>query len=161
MKYLIVFLNAILLLTNWSVIASTTNSTVKVQVTLIKQPECVVNEHNSLDIDFGEIIASKIDGVNYLTKINYTISCTNIVSNALKIKLLGTASKFDPSAFETNMEDLGIALKANNSPVIVNDWINFEYPNLPILHVVPVKSKNAVFTGGGFHAGATLLVDYQ
>ncbi|MEE4412059.1 fimbrial protein [Serratia sp. C2(1)] len=130
--------------------------------TIIAPLPCVINGDRTIDVDFGnEMLTTKIDGSNYIMPVDYSLECKNNTRNAMKMKIQGNATAFDRSALQTNMADLGIALKANGSALTVNNWVNFTYPDKPALQAVPVKRAGSTLKGGDFAATATLMVDYQ
>jgi type 1 fimbria pilin len=138
------------------------NTTVTVKVTVVAPPPCIINDDRTIDVDFGnELLTTKIDGDNYIKTVDYTLECKDSTRNAMKLKIQGNATTFDASALQTNMADLGVALKANGAALNINSWVNFTYPNLPVLQAVPVKRAGTTLSGGDFSAGATLMVDYQ
>ncbi|CAO95310.1 fimbrial protein [Erwinia tasmaniensis] len=142
--------------------ASAVTSTVEVKVTVVAPPPCTINDNQSIDVDFGSnIIANKVDGSEYLKTVEYNLDCQNGPSNAMKLSIRGNSTTFNTSALQTNINDFGIALRANGQPLVINDWIKFTYPDKPVLQAVPVKKAGATLTGGDFSAGATLMVYYQ
>lgn len=151
---------AVILLYSVGAVADTALVTIK--VTVVAPPPCTINGDQVINVDFGsDVVTSRVDGVNYLKTVDYSLECKNHTRNAMKMKLQGHATAFDRSALQTNMTDLGIALKANGSALTVNDWINFTYPEKPSLQAVPVKMAGVTLAGGDFSAGATLMVNYQ
>jgi len=138
------------------------NTTVTVKVTVVAPPPCIINDDQTIDVDFGnELLTTKIDGDNYIKTVDYTLECKDSTRNAMKLKIQGNATTFDASALQTNMADLGVALKANGTVLTVNDWVNFTYPDKPMLQAVPVKRAGSTLSGGDFAAAATMMVDYQ
>jgi type 1 fimbria pilin len=105
-------------------------------------------------------VTTKVDGSNYIRQVDYTLECRNNSNNAMKMKIVGTAASFNGSAIQSSKANLAIALRANGNPLTVGSWLNFSYPNKPLLQAVPVKGNGAL-TSGAFSAAATLMVDYQ
>jgi hypothetical protein len=137
-------------------------TTVTVKVRVVAPPPCVINGDKVIDVDFGSnVVTTKVDGVNNLQTLNYTLECQNYTSNAMKLQVKGTPMAFDGSALQTNVADFGIALRADGQPLMINKWLNFTYPSKPVLQAVPVKKAGATLNSGSFSAGATLMVDYQ
>lgn len=135
---------------------------VQIKVTVIAAPPCTINGDRVIDVDFGsDVVTSKVDGVNYLRAVDYSLDCQGGSSNAMKLQVQGTPTAFDSSALQTNVVDFGIALRANGQPLVINDWVKFTYPQKPLLQAVPVKKVGATLAGGDFSAGATLMVAYQ
>jgi type 1 fimbria pilin len=137
-------------------------SMVMIKVTVIAPPPCTINGDQVIDVDFGnDVVTSRVDGVNYLKTVDYSLDCQGGTSNAMKLQIQGTPTAFDSSALRTNVADFGIALRANGQALVINKWVNFTYPTKPVLQAVPVKKAGVKLPGGDFSAGATLLVHYQ
>ena len=137
------------------------SATVTVKVTVVAPPPCVINDDRPIDVEFGDVMTSRVDGYNYKMPVNYTLSCTGGTSNAMKLQVKGTGAAFDTTLLQTNKAKLGIELRQGDSKLAVNDWLNFTFPNKPELWAVPVKQSGATLTGGEFSAGATMTVAYQ
>lgn len=135
--------------------------TITVKVTVVAPPPCVINDDRPIEVEFGDVMTTRVDGDNYKMPVNYTLSCTGGTSNAMKLQVKGTGAAFDATVLQTNKSGLGIELRQGDSKLAVNDWLNFTYPNTPELWAVPVKQSGATLTGGEFSAGATMAVDYQ
>ncbi|NHB92686.1 fimbrial protein [Photorhabdus cinerea] len=128
---------------------------------VIAPPPCEINNGNTIDVDFGEVMITQIDGVNYMKPVKYTVTCEKMPANAMKMMISGNTASFDRTALKTNHAGLGVAVIHNGRKLPVNDWMKFTYPNFPELHAVPVKEMTAVLKGGSFGAGATMMVEYQ
>lgn len=137
------------------------SATVTVKVTVVAPPPCVINDDRPIDVEFGDVMTTRVDGDNYKMPVNYTLSCTGGTSNAMKLQVKGTGAAFDATVLQTNRTGLGIELRQGAGKLAVNDWLNFTYPNKPELWAVPVKQTGVTLTGGEFSAGATMAVDYQ
>ena len=137
-------------------------TTINITGTVIAPLSCVINDHNTIAVDFGnDLVTTRVDGNRYMKTVDYTLACKNNTSNAIKMKIEGSVAAFDNSALRTEQADLGIALRANGQPLPINSWLNFTYPNKPLLQAVPVKRAGGTLRTGDFSAGATLMVDYQ
>lgn len=142
--------------------ALTKTATVNVSVTIFAAPPCVINNNNTINVDFSDtVLTSNIDGVNYMQPVNYTLNCTAAASNALKISIKGNGAPFDTSLLKTSNSGLGIKLMRDGQPLALNATTNFTYPNVPVLRAVPVKQTNATLSTGYFSGTATLVVEYQ
>lgn len=137
------------------------SATVTVKVTVLAPPPCVINDDRPIDVEFGDVMTTRVDGDNYKMPVNYTLSCTGGTTNAMKLQVKGTGAAFDATVLQTNQTGLGIELRQGDSKLAVNDWLNFTYPNKPELWAVPVKQRGATLKWGEFSAGATMAVDYQ
>lgn len=137
-------------------------TTVTVTVTVIMPPPCTINNDQKIDVNFGNsVVTNRVNGDNYLQVVDYTLECKGNTSNAMKLQIQGSPTAFDSNALQTNVSDFGIALRANKKPLQINNWVNFNYPDKPLLEAVPVKRAGATLAGGDFSAGATLMVAYQ
>ncbi|WP_447880180.1 fimbrial protein [Serratia fonticola] len=136
-------------------------ATVTVTVTVVAPPPCVINDGRPIEVEFGDVMTTQVDGDNYKMPVNYTLSCTGGTSNAMKLQVKGTGAAFDATVLQTNKAGFGIELRQGAGKQAVNDGLNFTYPNKPELWAVPVKQSGVTLTGGDFRAGATMAVDYQ
>ncbi|AYM92493.1 fimbrial protein [Serratia sp. 3ACOL1] len=136
-------------------------STVTIKVTVLKPPSCTINDNRPIEVEFGDVMTTMVDGDNYLMPVHYTLSCTDATSNAMKLQLQGSGASFDGSVLKTTKTGLGIKLQRGSNKLAINNWVNFTYPNQPELWAIPVKQSGATLTGGEFTAGATMKVDYQ
>lgn len=136
-------------------------ATVTVKVTVVAPPPCVINDDRPIDVEFGDVMTTRVDGSNYKMPVNYTLSCPGAPSNAMKLQVKGSGAAFDATVLQTNKTGLGIELRQGDSKLAVNDWLSFTFPNKPELWAVPVKQTGATLTGGEFSAGATMEVAYQ
>ncbi|WP_163333707.1 fimbrial protein [Enterobacter bugandensis] len=144
-----------------TVILAARTATVEVRVTVVESPPCIINGDRIIEVDFGDVIVPRIDGINYTKSVDYTLECKGQLTNIMKMAINGNPVTFDNSALKTNVTDFGIALRANGKPLVINNWINFIYPDKPFLEAVPVKRAGADLPGGEFNAGATMMVLYQ
>lgn len=154
----------VILLAANTLLMGETNATtvVVVKVTVIAAPACVINDNKTIEINFNEVVTTRVDGgAEYLKPVDYSLACKDAPSDAMKIMVDGVATNFNNSALQTNIADLGIELHANGKKLAISKWINFTYPNKPTLEVVPVKRNGIALTTGAFTAGATLKVEYQ
>ncbi|OQV36223.1 fimbrial protein [Serratia marcescens] len=136
-------------------------TTVTVKVTVVAPPPCTINDDRPIEVDFGDVMTTRVEGDNYRMPVNYTLSCTEASSNAMRLQVQGNGASFDGSVLRTNKTGLGIRLQQGDSKLAVNSWLNFTYPNVPALWATPVKQSGATLTGGEFTAGATMKVAYQ
>ncbi|WNN46701.1 fimbrial protein [Winslowiella toletana] len=137
------------------------SASVTVKVTVVAPPPCIINDDRAIEVDFGDVITTRVDGAHYRMPVNYTLSCTGDTANAMKLQVQGNSATFDGTVLLTNKEGLGIELQQGSSKLPVNSWLNFSYPDKPELWAIPVKQAGATLTGGEFTAGATMKVAYQ
>lgn len=143
-------------------VLAASSSMVQIKVVVVSPPPCTINGDRVIDVNFGsDVVTNRVNGANYLQVVDYTLECSSSASNAMKLQIQGTPTAFDSGALQTNISNFGIALRANSLPLKINDWVNFTYPNKPLLEAVPVKRAGVTLAGGDFSAGATLMVAYQ
>lgn len=131
---------------------------------IVTPPECQVNGGSNTDINFGEVHETLIDGVSYKrTAINYSLTCTNVYNNALKMTLSWDNVLIGGiHAVKTNRSNFGLAVFQNTTRINNNTVINFTDGYAPALYAVPVKPDGIVLTDGGSFIGTlNMLVEYQ
>ncbi len=144
------------------------SSTVTVKVTVVAPPPCTINDNRPIEVDFGNVTTTRVDGNNYLMPVNYTINCSGSVESGMKIQVSGTPAGFgDSSVLRTTITGLGIALKTDFGgsgrmlPFDINQWWHGYNPNQPwAFWAVPVKQSGTALRGGEFTASATMRVAY-
>ncbi|BEL77371.1 MULTISPECIES: fimbrial protein [Serratia] len=137
-------------------------ATLNVSVTVLAPLPCVVNGSKPIDVDFGpDVMTTRIDGNNYRTPIDYTLTCNEPANNAMRLQIVGAVAGFDSRLLQTDVDGLGIALLRDGVRLAPNTWQNFTFPTLPKLEAVPMKQAAATLRTGDFSAAATLRVDYQ
>lgn len=139
---------------------ATTEATVAIKVTVLAVP-CTVNDNKAIEVNFGDVMTTRVDGKNYREQISYTLSCSAGASKAMKLQVQGTGAAFDSELLNTTVSGLGIRMQNGSSNLPVNQWVNFTYPDKPALWAVPVKQTGVTLSGGKFTAAATLKVTYQ
>ncbi len=138
-----------------------TTSTVTIKVTVLAPPSCTINDNRPIEVEFGDVMTTRVDGDRYRMPVNYTLGCKDATSNAMKLQLQGSGASFDGTVLKTTKTGLGIELQRGSNKLAINSWLNFTYPHQPELWAIPVKQSGATLTGGEFTAGATMKVDYQ
>lgn len=135
---------------------------VKFSGTLVVPPPCVINSNSDISVDFGtQMLAGRVNGVNYEQPISYVLDCTGATSATLKLQFQSGGAGFDATVLATSKTDLGLELRSNGTKLPMNTWLNFNDPARPVLTAVPVKANGSTLSGGAFTAATTLLVDYQ
>lgn len=127
----------------------------------IMAPPCVINDNRPIEVEFGNVMTTRVDGNDYRMPVNYTLDCKDAPSSAMKLQVQGAGASFDGALLQTSNAALGIKLQSGTTPLPINTWLNFTYPNKPELSAVPVKQSGITLAGGEFTAGATMKVDYQ
>ncbi len=82
----------------------------------INLPEkCEINAGQSIDIDFGNVATTKLDGNHYRENKTLTVSCSggefDSGLDAVSAKFMGTASPFSSDYFSSTHNGIGIVLK--------------------------------------------------
>lgn len=129
---------------------------------LIEPPPCTINSGIAIDVDFGARLGvNKVNGVNYMQDLNYSISCSaGSAPWSMRLTLEGAATGYDSAAVETNMAGLGLHFMQASKPFPLNTQLPVDPKNLPRLQVVPVKMPGATLSEGAFNATATLQADF-
>lgn len=142
-------------------------TTVRVKVTVLEAPPCVINNNQTIEVDFGDVMTTRIDGISYAEPLKYGVTCTPVAGSTLnpqlKMQIGGTAAGggFADNVLQTSVPGLGVAVARDGNPLTLDSWSSFTYPNLPVLTVTPVKLAGATLPGGEFTASATMRVEYQ
>lgn len=134
---------------------------VNISGTVIAPPPCIINNGNLIDVNFGEVMSTRIDGTAYKKEVQYTIECHKMPTNTMKMSIQGGKANFDTQSLSTNIDGLGIAILYNNRKLPVGQTVNFIYPNAQQFSVVPVRDQTQTLKGGYFESIATLLIEYQ
>lgn len=136
-------------------------STVTVNVTILAPPPCIINDDQPVTVEFGEVMTTRVDGENYKMPVNYTLSCSEMSSNAMTLAIVGNPTEFDTTSLQTDKNGLGVRLLDGDSPYTINSQIKFTYPDKPELYAIPVQQSGVTLTGGEFSASATMKIAYQ
>lgn len=142
---------------------------VYIQSAILFVPDkCVVNEGQLINVEFGEISGSNLNGSSYPQHIPVQFQCAggSFEDGSLNIKLAvsGAAASFNDNAFKTNKSDLGIQLTHNGELVIPN--VFYPVPNIGNggswnLLAVPLANGNKENDEGEFNASATIVASFQ
>ncbi|MDT0204235.1 fimbrial protein [Serratia marcescens] len=141
------------------VVWADSSSVITIKVTVVA-PACVINNNQPITVEFGDVVTTRIDGYYKRQLVRYSVVCKNL-RNPIKLQIQGAGAGFNSAVLRTNKEGLGVALLHDSYLSPLGSWINFNYPNLPVLHAVPVKQAGVQLDGGAFSAGATMKVEYQ
>lgn len=144
--------------------AATTLPDINVQITgtIVASASCQINNGNNIEVDFGEVVNSQINGVNYKKTFDLKLNCRGGKSNTVRLRFIGTAHPQLPNALEVaGNGGLGIQMMRDGVAFQPYSWFQFEYPNLPIFSAVPVKAPGSKIIGGSFGTTAVIEIDYQ
>lgn len=125
---------------------------------------CTVSNDKIINVQFSNVGVNKVDGVNYLQPIPFTVECNGASTGAsVKLTVVGTASDFDFAAVKTNADGLSIRIQADGQPVTLNEPILTTLDRVPslVLTAVPVKDPAKTLSAQMFTATATLMAEYQ
>ncbi|SQI34319.1 putative minor fimbrial subunit StfE [Serratia plymuthica] len=88
--------------------AQAASTTIKVTVTIVAPPPCVINNNNLIEVNFGnDVMTTRIDGSYKKQPVAYSVECKNAPNNAMKMQIQGTGAGFDAEVLQTNKDDLG------------------------------------------------------
>lgn len=155
------------LLSSLSVQAAQTSAYVSLRGRLIipTPPAICTLQMSSNSVHFGDVLSTRIDGVNYQRKaLGYRLSCDRTPAGTLTMALTGTPAVFTggSGSLATSINNLGIAFYSGNTRLTLNSATAFSYASQPTLFAVPTKATGATFSSGGyFMATATLVVSYN
>lgn len=128
---------------------------------ILVAPACEINEGRPINVDFGDNLqAPRLNGQNYMQRIDYQLSCPEATTTGLTLTLSGEPAEFDGTALTTSVADVAIRLLHNGMPVALNQPIALDTPQPPQLHAVPIKREGAIIAKGRFSATATLRAGY-
>lgn len=125
---------------------------------------CTISNDHLINVAFGEVVISEVNGSNYSQPVPYTVDCKGAAdSTPLNLTMSGTATGFDSAAVATSANGLGIQILANNRPMTLNTPKSTTLAGISSLTLtaVPVKDPAKTLTEGTFSATATLTASYQ
>ena len=135
--------------------------------TLVSPPACTINEGQTIELEFRDVLIDSIDGNYARQEVPYTIKCDSDVRNEaweMTLTWTGTQTSYNDAAIETDVPGFGIQLLQNGQRFQLNTPLTINATDLtqkPKLEAVPVKASGATLNDGAFSAYATLRVDYQ
>lgn len=140
-------------------------TTLSISGILVDTPDCVVNNQNPIEVDFGEdVVISRIDGLNYKkTRILYSLLCTSLAKQGLKVTITGEPAAFNAGLLATSKPALGIQLLDESTPLTPGNSVAFNYNNgvTPELWAVLAVQNNTLPTAGSFDGSGTMVFEYQ
>ncbi|MFC0226924.1 fimbrial protein [Serratia aquatilis] len=152
------------ILSSLNVQAAQTTAYVSLKGKLVIPAVCTLQMSNN-NIHFGDVLSTRIDGVNYQRKaVGYTLACDRTPTGTLTMTLTGTPAGFTggSGALGTSLNNLGIAFYSGSTRLTLNSAMAFSYTNQPALYAVPIKATAATFSSGGyFSAAANLVINYN
>lgn len=148
---------------NHAVRAETKTVLMELKVLVDAPPPCTVT---GSDVDFGDVIIKRVDGINYLMDAAYTLACPDRKADDLRMQLKGNTTVINgETVLSTGIDGFGIRIQngADNALIPVGDtqWIPFTVSSQPQLKAVPVKQSGVQLAATPFSASLTMVVDYQ
>ncbi|MGG4661834.1 fimbrial protein [Providencia vermicola] len=136
---------------------------ITVKVTILSPPPCTINHNQPIEVDFGDVMTTRVDGKNYRMPINYTLDCTSLEKNTLRMLIMGNTVNLGQAtnALETNIPNFGIGLERGTTAFNINTPLDFTFPNQPTLYAVPMKKDGVTLQTGGFTSSSVMQVTYQ
>ncbi|WP_272682510.1 fimbrial protein [Providencia sp. PROV120] len=133
---------------------------------LIDNPPCNVGGQ-PIDIQFGDIGVSNVDGQNYLKNFSIDFECGDSLGDdvQLYIEYGGVVAPFDSKALQTNTRGLGIRLSTQQGELIppqsgMQITASSGDSATIFLSAVPVKDPNVILLEGPFEAVGTVEIQY-
>lgn len=132
-----------------------------IQGVIIAPPPCVINNGETIEIDFGAVLTTRIDGVRYRQPVDYQATCENMPHPLLTLSLIGTPSEFNHDYLTTSIDGLAVSFHANGQSLPLGQTLNFTFPDFPKLEATPIKDAAVELPGREFVTSATLEIAYQ
>lgn len=139
--------------------ADTATATLAVTINVQESP-CVINNNQTIYVEFGEVTTTKVDGNNYRKVMYYTLECDSSATNIMIMQVQGTGASFDSTLLQTSNDALAIKFQAGETLTPINSPLYFTYPNMIELSATPVKQNGVTLRGDEFTAVATMKVEY-
>lgn len=134
----------------------------KVTVTgSVQSRPCKVNDGKPIEIDFNDVMTTRIENENYKQKMDYTLVCDTKGNPNLSIKFIGDGADFDTRYLQTSVSNLGVLFKTTDTNIYMMKPFQFSYNSKPDLYAVLVKKSGAALSAGAFNATATMQVNYN
>lgn len=134
--------------------------------TLLARPTCTVSDKGArIDVRFGNLAISRIDGEHYRKSIPYQINCPGADTGSswrMSLTLKGNPAVFEPKALRSSVADLGIRVLLGGAELIPNvpRYIQIIPSAVPLLEAVPVKLTDSDLPSIDFTASALLLAEF-
>ncbi|MGG4665375.1 fimbrial protein [Providencia vermicola] len=122
---------------------------------------CTINNGQTIEIDFGDVMTTRVQDEVYKEPIEYTVSCKDGVKPKLNIFIDGISSSFDQRLLKTSIDNLAVLFKADSTDFPLRSKRSFNFANPAKLDAVLVKKSGSDLPAKSFTATATLKVEYQ
>lgn len=134
--------------------------------TLLARPTCTVSDKGGrIDVRFGNLAISRIDGTQYRKAIPYQINCPGAgggTSWRMRLTLKGSHTVFEPKALQSSVPDLGIKVLLGGTELVPETprYIQITPTAVPLLEAVPIKQLGSDLPSIDFTASALLLAEF-
>ncbi|NMY96546.1 MULTISPECIES: fimbrial protein [Pseudomonas] len=134
--------------------------------TLLARPLCTVSDKGGrIDVRFGNLSISRIDGEQYRKAIPYQISCPGAdttVTWRIRLTLKGSHPEFEPKALQSSVPNLGIKVLLGGTELVPDlpRYVQIFPSAVPLLEAVPVKQIGSDLPSIDFMASALLLAEF-
>jgi len=136
--------------------------TITISMTVLEPPPCTINDGRTIEVDFGEIVASDLLNDAISRPIDLNLLCSSMSKNQLRLQIQGTPDEDYPGYLLASYSPIAIKFTSNGQVLPINSWLNFSWPDAPELRVATFHKPNWLVQGGAsFSASATLRVEYQ
>ncbi len=122
---------------------------------------CSINNGQTIEIDFGDVLTTRVQDEVYKAPIDYTVTCKDGVQPKLNIFIEGISASFDQRLLKTDIDNLAVLFKADTSDFPLKKKLAFNFANPLKLYAVLVKKSGTDLPAKSFTANATLKVVYQ
>lgn len=134
--------------------------------TLLERPLCTISDKGGrMDVRFGNIAITRVDGEHYRRVIPYQINCPGANPNTLwrmRLTLKGSHTDFEPKVVQSSVPDLGIKVLLGGTALTPDEprLIEISPSAMPLLEAVPVKRAGSELPSIAFTASALLLAEF-
>lgn len=131
---------------------------------LFETSACRLNGGKSIEVDFGRMNVTQIDGVNFAVIKVLPFECDPNGAASVRV-LISAAASVRHNVVKTNKENLGIAFYdiLNGNDIPLNQFIDIDlgFGHLA-LRMTPVKEKStSPLRDGGFLANVIIITQYN
>lgn len=127
----------------------------------VESRPCKVNDGKPIEVNFNDVMTTRIENENYKQKMDYTLECQTLDDPSMSMKFTGDAAGFDTRYLKTSVTDLGVLFKSADTNIYMTKPFSFNYKTKPELYAVLVKKSGAILPSGAFNATATMQVFYN
>ncbi|WP_336795611.1 fimbrial protein [Erwinia aphidicola] len=135
---------------------------VKFSGTVVNPPNCILNNNELIEVQFGTVGIRQADGRQVIKPLNYNLKCSGSDGGkSLKMQFAGTQG-FAADVLATSIDGLGVRFYHNGEAVTLQEWFSLPKPaSKLVLTASPIADPRVEPAGGDFQASATLLLAFQ